>query len=358
MANFDSTIQECRRRLCRKRRLAGLSFLALTSFWSLELGFAASNFGAANISALLWLLSIMLILASITYVLPSFGKAGDPSLELTVLYLDQVNKSGSLLEAAYESRQSQATNPELASLLTARAEASLSQVKLDGLVPVRPPRGFELGLALAFILALLIASKHQHSKAPRHASLPGQSLLSQDPELVVGKQTNPDDKGGPEVKVTIHNTKSFTSAANADKEALSDTELSAKLNQSREAGKDKDAEGLEGKSAEARDVSANSQDKASAGSRTARGHEVEGSSKKGSGVQSAKNLAAPGSRQDFKGQGAGGAASAGDRGAADERADFRPDRSVSSPQSAKALLSWRMRQTLHRYFKRLNEEKQ
>lgn len=351
-------VTECRMRLVYKRRLAGLCLFILLELWALELAlFALALEDSLGAKALL-LAALVMMVAALIHVLLRFGPAGDPELLTTSAFLDRRLQSGSLIESSWEAQSSARVAPALKTSLQKQSLLRLNQSSVKELVPLQLPRGFQLGLALAALIALVLFAGPLKDKTFQGQSQTPPSLLSNDddPFQIVAGSTKDSDaaqdaklrfnppqgplsksqsqgsagKEGRKVIGAKPPSKDKASPSSTEKtkpSGLSKTESKDKITGAGGSGSKSEGQGKEGQSSP-RDSGADGSSKAS------------------------KSLA-----EGYKGRGQGSSKKWTEFGTERGSIVFNEEQVERRLSGAKLQLSWSMRQTLKKYFQKLNEEK-
>jgi hypothetical protein len=358
MSMLDQYINECRSRLQVKHRLAGVCLFLLITLWSIEFGVAGVYVLNPKFAPFVWLPVAILLASSLLYVYRGFWVTAQPKGAITAAFLDRRLLSGSLIESAYQQLTTGSFNKAVGQKLLSQAQSKLERSEPREHVPIRPPAGFELGLALVFILALFIGASDSNAahSSPFETASPSQSLLQGDPEIVLASGATPDSEDGIEVDIVAYNTKAAQTSENKGENRPS--ALTLRDNGSADEAKDPKSEIATTNGNPKPSPKALAGAKAGAG--TAAGNTVTANSgnpsKSRNAGESQANADSKGA-DNFAGVGTGSSKKTEIAGTKGRLAVFDSQGPSSIQNSSSSLGSWRMKEAVKRYFGHLNEEK-
>lgn len=351
-------VTECRLRLVYKRRLAGLCLFILLELWALELAlFALSVEDSLGANALLLAALVMMVLALI-HVVRRFGPAGDPELLTTSAFLDRRLQSGSLIESSWEAQSSARVAPALKASLQEQSLARLNQSSNKELVPLQIPRGFQLGLALAALIALVLFAGPLKDSAFQGKNQTPPSLLSSDNDpfqIVAGSAKDSDAAQDAKLRFNPPHgplTKN-PSQGRADKDGR-------KVVGAKPPSKDKVSPSSTEKTKPGSSSKTQSKDEKSGAGRSASkslGQGKEGQTAPSNAGTDGSSKASKSLAEGYKGRGQGRSKKWTEFGTEGGKIVFNEEQVERRLSGAKLQLSWSMRQTLKNYFQKLNEEK-
>lgn len=355
-------ITQCQSRLVFKRRLAGFCLFVLISLWCSELALFSGTLKASLYSNLLMILSVLGIVTSVVHIYRRFGPSEDPAALETSAFLDRCLDSGSLVESTWEAHEKRVTPAPLLAQLKTQTLQRLAASTPSALVPIRVPRGFQLGLALAALFALFLFTgplKDLASTRARSASL---SLLSNDEtplEIIAGSEKDSD--ATIEKWIQFQNKKALPNPQNSQS---SDPGNSVKVE---EGTKNKGPESKHSDSKVSPDKAEVDPDKSDKNP-PAHSGSAESSGGQSGDKQAKENPDKSGSQDSskdsttlaeaFKGDGRGAVKKVTDLGTQRTTFVLNTEQLNRRLAGAKVELSWSMKQTLRKYFQQLNEEKQ
>lgn len=354
-------ISKCRSRLIMKRRLAGFCLFILMSLWGTELALFSSTINHSFISGLIFILSLVGIFGAAIHAYRRFGPNGDPIVLETSAFIDRSLNSGSLVESTWTACQKQVAPTSIIDRLRAETLKRIQGTTPSNLVPIRAPRGFQLGVALAALAALFLFTGPLKDLGAHQTNSNSISLLDSGQEtleIVTGSSKKSDS--GVDSVMQFQNSKSnqVRSKKNGEeagktvkviagkKDKWSDSQLADKKNS---MNPEKKAQSKGADSDKGSGAGSNS------GSESKSSPTHEKSAKTGAqGRPKKSDLLATG----FNGGGTGTIKKVTDLGT--QRSTFVLNNEQLNRRliGVKAELSWPMRQTLKKYFQTLNEEKQ
>ncbi|MDF1660820.1 MAG: hypothetical protein P1V97_03555, partial [Planctomycetota bacterium] len=334
----------------------------LISLWSAEVALFSGSLHHSLFANFLFSLSIFVVVASAFHVYRRFGPAEDPAILETSAFLDRRLESGALVESTWDAHAKQ-TAP--APLLLNLKEQTLQRFAASSpkiLVPLRAPRGFQLGLALAALFALFLFAGPLKDFGKESSASASISLLANDDaplDIVAGRSKN--KESGVNTKIEFQKpNQTQTKQTNQKSDSGKTVRVDDGKNDQGPKGTESDSNGSSKKAVndpKEHDVKPANNNGASENSGGKSGHskdkERPGESGSQNSTEGSKTLA-----DSYKGDGTGTVKKVTDSGT--QRTTFVLNKEQLNRRlaGAKVELSWSMKQTLRKYFQQLNEEKQ